>query len=130
MQRRNFRLEGKSVLAARDGGFFEAHGTLVALIQRHAVVSAKRCAGMDGLRPRDSAPAIDAEPMAASRPEPVQANRPGADPPTGAADPSPTPCSQKPTAEAAEPWSPRDGAAASVTDANAEDATPARETGA
>ncbi len=131
MQRRVFRLDGEPVLATRDGGYFETHGTLATLIERRAAVSAQRGATMDGPRPHDRASASGAEP-AANGPGPARAGALGADSPTPAEDlsPVPEPCPQEPTGEAAEPGPPRDGAAMSASDAEAEVATPAEGTGA
>lgn len=132
MQRRVFRLDGAPVLATRDGGYFETHGTLATLIARFAAVPAGKGAAMDGPRPHDRAPASGAEPSAASGPGPAQASPSGVDLPTSTAGPSPAPesCPQEPAAEAVGPGAPRDGAAVSAADAGEEVATPAEETGA
>lgn len=121
MQRRVFRLDGAPVLATRDGGYFETHGTLATLIARLAAVPAGRSAAASG-----------AEPEAASGPGPAQASPPVADLPTSTAGPSPAPehPPQGPVAEATEPGAPRDGAAVSAADAGEEVATPVDETGA
>ncbi len=120
MQRRVFRLDGEPVLATRDGGYFETHGTLATLIERLAAVPAGRGAAASG-----------AEPAAASGPGPAQASPTGVDPPTSTAGPSPAPepCPQEPAAEAAELGAPRDDGAGSAAGAEEEVATPAEGTG-
>ncbi len=121
MQRRVFRLDGEPVLATRDGGYFETHGTLATLIERRAAVPAGRGAAASG-----------AEPAAASGPGPAQASPTGVDPPTSTAGPSPAPepCPQGPAAEAAEPGALRDAASVSAAVAEEEVATPVEGTGA
>ena len=132
MQRRVFRLDGEPVLATRDGGYFETHGTLATLIERRAAVPVGRGAAMDGPRPHQGAVASGAEPSAASGPGPAQASPTGVDLRTSTAGPSPAPehPPQEPVAEAAEPGAPRDSAAVSAADAGEEVATPVDETGA
>jgi hypothetical protein len=132
MQRRVFRLDGEPVLATRDGGYFETHGTLAALIGKHAAVFAGRGAARDRPRPHDRAAASDADPAAASGPGPAQTAIPGIGPPTPAADPSPMPepCPQGHAAEALEPGAQGDGAAVSAADAEEEVATPVEGSGA
>ena len=131
MQRRVFRLDGEPVLATRDGGFFETHATLAALIRRHAAVSGKRIAATDAPRTHDHAAAASTvDSAAATGHRPAQASPPGVEPPTPASDPSPPsePISRRPAAEAAEPV-PLPDAGASAADAGAEDAARAEETG-
>jgi hypothetical protein len=131
MQRRVFRLDGEPVLATRDGGYFETHGTLATLIERRSAVPAARGAAMDGPRPHQGAAASGAEPSAPSGPGSAQASPTGVDLPTSTAGPSPAPepCPQGPAAEAAEPGAPRDDGAVAANDAEAEVAAPADETG-
>ncbi|MBD0275472.1 MAG: hypothetical protein ICV73_26525 [Acetobacteraceae bacterium] len=130
MQRRVFCWDGAPVLATRDGGFFETHGTLAALIRRHAAVSAQRGAAAGVAQAHNGAGASGADPAAAAGHRPAQASPPVSPPPTPAADPSPTPepLSREPAAEAAQPVPPSDAAAPAI-DSGTEDTPQAEETG-
>ncbi len=130
MQRRVFCSDGTPVLATRDGGFFETHATLAALVRRHAAVSAQRGAAAGVAQGRNGAVASGPDPAAAAGHLPAQASPPAAPAPPPAVDPSPTPelLSRDPAAEAAQPVPPSNAAAPAI-DAGTEDTPRAEETG-
>lgn len=132
MQRRVFRSDGRAVLAMREGGYFETHGTLAALLAAHAAAaSAKRGTMADAPAPPNTPTGgIAGSPAVLGGGRPAEQAGPSAGPAVPAVDQNPTPAcrSVEPGADAVEPEEqPRPDAAAPATDAGADDAAPAEQ---
>jgi hypothetical protein len=79
MQRRVFRIDGQPFVATRGGGLLESHGTLIALIERHAAEAPSPGAGAEIAPTQDAAPTATPEVTGGTEPPTLALDAPGQD---------------------------------------------------